>query len=77
MSLVRHNLMTRQGYSPYCGGERCRTMPRTRFDGEQFVCPTCGWRSSFEPEFIAAYKAHWVNVMAATKEASINNPHMR
>jgi predicted RNA-binding Zn-ribbon protein involved in translation (DUF1610 family) len=58
MTTVRHNLMTRSGYTPYCGGVNC-PMPRTRFDGEQFACPACGWRSGFEPAFIAAYKAQW------------------
>ncbi len=59
MSIVRENLMNKPGYTPYCGNERCPDMPRTRFDGEQFVCPCCGWRSSFEEEFIDAYKAKW------------------
>jgi len=59
MSIVRRNLMEQQGYSPYCGADRCRhTWPRTSFDGEQFKC-RCGWRSGFEPEFIAEYKAKW------------------
>lgn len=53
------SLMERQGYSPYCGAERCRyTWPRTTFDGEQFNCK-CGWRSGFDPEFIAQYKEKW------------------
>lgn len=59
MSLVRENLMTREGYSPYCGGERCsHLMPRTTWDGEQFKC-RCGWRSQFPADFIAEYKAKW------------------
>lgn len=59
MSLVRINLMTREGYSPYCGGERCPLqMPRTTWDGEQFKC-RCGWRSQFPADFIAEYKAKW------------------
>ena len=58
-STVRRNLMNEKGYSPYCGAERCYlTWPRTLFDGEQFKC-RCGWRSAFEPEFIAAYKDRW------------------
>ena len=56
--LVRKFLMTRQGYSPYCG-LGCRKMPRTRFDGMQFVCPHCSWRSEFPDDFIAEYKAKW------------------
>lgn len=59
MSVVRHNLMTRPGYTPYCGAMECIRMPRTNFDGEQFVCPSCGWRSLLEPEFIQQYKSKW------------------
>lgn len=58
MSVVRDNLMNEQGYSPYCGA-MCKYMPRTYFDGEQFVCPDCGWRSEFPADFIAAYKKKW------------------
>lgn len=57
-TLVRHNLMTRKGYGPYCGA-LCRTMPRSKFDGAQFICPDCGWRSEFPETFIARYKAKW------------------
>lgn len=59
MSIVRENLMTRPGYSPYCGWEGCRTTPRTRFVNGQFQCPECGWRSSFPADFIAEYQAKW------------------
>ena len=33
-SIVRNNLMTREGYAPYCGnGEWClKGMPRTKWD---------------------------------------------
>lgn len=56
-SIVRRNLLTRPGYTPYCGNQRCSFhWPRTRFDGQQFICP-CGWRSGFEAEFIERYKA--------------------
>lgn len=60
MSLIRENLMTRAGYSPYCGaGADCMfDMPRTAWDGEQFKC-RCGWRSQFPADFIAEYKAKW------------------
>ena len=51
--------MTQKGYSPYCGAEKCfYTWPRSTFDGKQFTCK-CGWRSSFEPEFILEYKSKW------------------
>jgi hypothetical protein len=59
VTLIQNNLMTRPGYSPYCGGENCKQMPRTIFDGEQFKCPHCRWRSAFTEEFIAAYKQKW------------------
>lgn len=57
MSIVRDNLLNRAGYTPYCGAAPvCRhRMPRTTFDGEQFVC-RCGWRSGFDAEFIEQYK---------------------
>lgn len=56
MSIVRENLMSVPGYTPYCGDFDCRfRMPRTSFDGEQFVC-MCGWRSGFPVDFIEQYK---------------------
>jgi hypothetical protein len=58
-TLIRENLMTRPGYSPYCGDPKCsHKMPRTIFDGEQFTCK-CGWRSAFPADFIARYKSTW------------------
>jgi len=66
MSIVRENLMSRPGYAPFCGGDQCGTALRSKFDGEQFTC-YCGWRSSFEPEFMAEYKAYratWENAKA-------------
>jgi len=59
MSTVRHNLLTQEHYSPYCGGATCVRMPRTTFDGEQFKCSCCGWRSQFDAEFIEQYKETW------------------
>ena len=58
LSIVRENLLTRPGYSPYCGSNSpaCRN-PRTLFNGTQFECPSCHWLSDFEPEFIERYKA--------------------
>lgn len=59
MSVVRENLMTREGYRPYCGDMKCSAgMPRTQFIKGQFEC-RCGWRSEFEPDFIDAYKKKW------------------
>lgn len=59
MSIVRDNLMTQPGYSPYCGNDKCRNMPRTVFRGGQFICKQCGWKSQFPADFIAQYKAKW------------------
>lgn len=59
MSTVRENLMTRPGYTPYCGCATCsHGMPRATWNGQQFEC-RCGWRSSFPAEFVAEYKAKW------------------
>lgn len=55
MSIVRDNMLTRLGYTPYCG--RCNTMRKTHFNGEQMECRICGWESGFEPEFIKQYKS--------------------
>ncbi|KQS76842.1 hypothetical protein ASG25_15595 [Rhizobium sp. Leaf384] len=61
MSIVRDNLMNREGYRPYCGNVNCSAgMPRTHYIKGQFQCG-CDWRSSFEPEFIAAYEAKWAS----------------
>jgi len=57
-SLVQENLINREGYAPYCGSE-CSTMPRAKFDGKQFVCPNCGWKSEFPADFIKKYKDKW------------------
>lgn len=57
LSIVRSNLLTQRGYTPYCGNERCGyRWPRTTFTGTQFKC-ACGWMSRFEPEFIEQVKA--------------------
>lgn len=58
MSTVRENLLSRKGYTPYCGGEKCSRMPRTIFNGEQFTCRDCGWKSNFPKDFIEKYKRH-------------------
>lgn len=55
---VRRNLLTVEGYRPYCGA-MCRIMPRAHFNGEQFVCTCCGWESSFPADFIKKYKETW------------------
>lgn len=58
-SIVRQNLLSVPGYAPYCGNMDCGEMPRAIFRDGQFECPRCDWRSSFEPEFIEAYKTTW------------------
>lgn len=59
MSIVRRNLMTVKGYTPYCGSTECSTMPRTVWTGKQFKCTNCSWESSFDAEFIERYKRMW------------------
>lgn len=59
VSLIRTNLMSRQGYSPYCGNDDCIVgMPRTLFKDDQFHC-MCGWVSALDAPFIAEYKQKW------------------
>lgn len=67
MSLIRDNLMTREGYSPYCGNDSCKVMPRTKFNGEQFECPCCPWVSQFDEAFITNYKLKW-------NKGNVSNP---
>lgn len=69
MSIVRNNLLTIENYTPYCGSEFClprnnfpmygERWPRTYFNGDQFCCFKCGWKSEFEKEFIEKYKQKW------------------
>lgn len=59
MSIVRDNLMNREGYAPYCGNVDGCFMPRAYWAGRQFRCHACGWESAFTDEFIAEYKAKW------------------
>lgn len=64
-SVVRENLMNEEHYSPFCGNNisafekgGCNN-PRTEFNGQQFVCPKCGWISEFPADFITRYKEKW------------------
>lgn len=60
-TIVRENLMTREGYSPYCGSNTCQyRSPRTVFDPKwgQFGCK-CGWVSEFPKDFIERYVERW------------------
>ena len=65
-SIVRQNLMNLEGYTPYCGSDTARPPfgsgcdnPRTKFNGQQFVCPKCNWISDFPIAFIDKYKKKW------------------
>ena len=64
-SIVRRNLLTEKGYTPYCGNNMSRdkqcgcSNPRTFFNGKQFICKECGWISKFPQEFITLYKTKW------------------
>jgi len=66
LTIVRENLMNEKGYTPYCGSMIPRPPvangcdnPRTKFNGEQFVCPKCGYVTKFEEDFIKRYKEKW------------------
>ena len=59
MSQVRKNLMSKPGYMPYCGALACSVAPRTTFNGKQFECSACGWKSRLEATFIATYRLKW------------------
>ena len=56
-SIVRNNLMYREGYAPYCGNGSC--MARAPFNGKQMQCPRCNWMSEFPADFIEEYKEKW------------------
>ncbi len=64
-TIVRENLMTEEGYTGFCGNNISRLEkggcdnPRTKWNGEQFFCPSCGWVSQFPADFIVRYKERW------------------
>jgi len=64
-TIVRENLMTQEGYTPYCGNNAGRKIaggcsnPRTKWNGGQFRCTECGWTSQFPFDFIKKYKVRW------------------
>jgi len=70
-TIVRENLMTREGYRPYCGNNDDCYNPRTqlREDG-QFICPNCKWISQFPADFIVRYKKKW-NILTPTKPIDV------
>lgn len=75
LSLIKNNLMTRDGYSPYCGAEHCfGHWPRSIFNGEQFACPHCDWVSRFPESFIQEYKTKW-NLSNPTHNKTESNYH--
>ena len=75
LSIVRNNLLTRPGYSPYCGNESCcGRMPRTQYweYSKQFQCSACGWESQYPADFIERYEAYrktWIGTV--TKEGRL------
>lgn len=58
LTWMENKLLTERGYTPYCGNQ-CSRMPRTFFNGSQFQCPDCGWKSSYSERFIKQYKEKW------------------
>lgn len=58
MSIIRDNLMNIENYSPYCCSNSCDN-PRSVFNGTQFVCPKCGYTTTFPRDFISEYKKKW------------------
>lgn len=58
-SIVRRNLMEREGYAPYCLS--CNTMHRLKWTPElsQFKCGSCGYVTAFPEDFLAIYKERW------------------
>lgn len=66
-SIIRTNLLTQEGYTPYCGNPKSKftiggcNNPRTRFNEKmnQFQCSECGWKSKFDKKFILLYKQKW------------------
>ena len=69
MSIVRNNLMTIPGYTSYCASDLCKPRdqyplkgerwPRTQWNGQEFVCPKCGWESKLDDDFRKQYKDKW------------------
>ena len=68
MSIIRKNLMYQKGYTPYCGNENCVIIPRTFFNGSQFECPMCNWKTSFDDKFIAQYKDKWEPMLGVNND---------
>ena len=52
VSTIRTNLSKDPFYRPYCGNLDCKDSPRTIFKDKQFECPSCGWRTDFEEDYI-------------------------
>lgn len=58
-SIVRHNLLIRDGYAPYCGNGSCMNrVPYNMVTGIA-IC-SCGWTSpALTKEFIDLYNQVW------------------
>ena len=51
-SIAVKNMLTRKGYTPYCGADSCIFfMPRTVFTSGQYQC-VCGWRSQLDKDIV-------------------------
>lgn len=58
-SIVRHNLLIRDGYAPYCGNGTCMNRVSYNMNTGLAKCQ-CGWESSkLPPDFINLYKRVW------------------
>lgn len=54
--IVREKLMNEEGFTPYC---QCKNRVTLIFDGDQFICPRCGWILELPEDFINEYKEKW------------------
>lgn len=66
MSIIRTNLLTKQGYFPYCGRYDCFARTIWGNDIRQFKCE-CGWVSEFPKDFIDEYVTFRVNSQVCIK----------
>lgn len=58
-SIVRHNLLTRDGYAPYCGSVSCMNRVPYNMTTGVATC-SCGWVSLKLPtEFINLFNRVW------------------
>ena len=60
-TIIRQNMMDDKNYRPYCGAERCSGgWPRMiQMDNLQFRCPSCGFNTQIDKDFIDRYRDRW------------------